>query len=29
MQTDISDGVADLVKQAVVDPRRACIVGWR
>jgi dipeptidyl aminopeptidase/acylaminoacyl peptidase len=28
MQTDISDGVADLVKQGIVDPKRACIVGW-
>jgi len=27
MQTDISDGVADLAKQGIVDPRRACIVG--
>jgi dipeptidyl aminopeptidase/acylaminoacyl peptidase len=28
MQTDISDGVAELVGQGVADPRRACIVGW-
>lgn len=27
MQTDISDGLAELVKQGVVDPKRACIVG--
>jgi len=27
MQTDISDGVADLAKKGIVDPRRACIVG--
>jgi dienelactone hydrolase len=27
MQTDISDGVAALVKQGIVDPKRACIVG--
>lgn len=27
MQTDISDGVADLAKQGLVDPKRACIVG--
>jgi dipeptidyl aminopeptidase/acylaminoacyl peptidase len=27
MQTDISDGVADLVKKGIVDPKRACIVG--
>ena len=27
MQTDISDGVADLARQGVVDPKRACIVG--
>ena len=27
MQTDISDGVAELARQGVVDPRRACIVG--
>jgi dipeptidyl aminopeptidase/acylaminoacyl peptidase len=27
MQTDISDGVAELVKQGIVDPKRACIVG--
>ncbi len=28
MQTDISDGLAELVHQGVVDPKRACIVGW-
>ena len=27
MQTDISDGLADLAKKGVVDPKRACIVG--
>ena len=27
MQTDISDGLAQLVKDGVVDPRRACIMG--
>ncbi|MEI9984601.1 MAG: prolyl oligopeptidase family serine peptidase [Aliidongia sp.] len=27
MQTDISDGVAELVKQSIVDAKRACIVG--
>jgi dipeptidyl aminopeptidase/acylaminoacyl peptidase len=27
MQTDISDGVADLARRGIVDPRRACIVG--
>jgi dipeptidyl aminopeptidase/acylaminoacyl peptidase len=27
MQTDISDGLAELVKQGVVDPKRVCIVG--
>jgi dipeptidyl aminopeptidase/acylaminoacyl peptidase len=27
MQTDISDGVADLARQGIVDPKRACIVG--
>ena len=27
MQTDISDGLASLVKDGVVDPKRACIVG--
>ena len=27
MQTDISDGVAELARQGVVDPDRACIVG--
>ncbi len=27
MQTDISDGLADLAKQGIVDPKRACIVG--
>jgi acetyl esterase/lipase len=28
MQTDISDGLAELVRQGIVDPKRACIVGW-
>jgi dipeptidyl aminopeptidase/acylaminoacyl peptidase len=27
MQTDISDGVAALVREGVVDPKRVCIVG--
>lgn len=27
MQTDISDGLAELVKQGIADPKRACIVG--
>lgn len=27
MQDDISDGVADLVRQGVVDPARVCIMG--
>jgi dipeptidyl aminopeptidase/acylaminoacyl peptidase len=27
MQTDISDGVAELAKRGVIDPKRACIVG--
>jgi len=27
MQTDISDGLAELVKQGLVDPKRACIMG--
>ena len=27
MQTDISDGVADLAARGIVDPRRVCIVG--
>jgi acetyl esterase/lipase len=28
MQTDVSDGLADLVAKGIVDPKRACIVGW-
>jgi dipeptidyl aminopeptidase/acylaminoacyl peptidase len=28
MQTDVSDGVRDLVKSGVVDPKRVCIAGW-
>jgi pimeloyl-ACP methyl ester carboxylesterase len=28
MQTDVSDGLAALVKDGLVDPKRACIVGW-
>jgi len=27
MQTDISDGLAELAKRGIVDPKRACIVG--
>jgi dipeptidyl aminopeptidase/acylaminoacyl peptidase len=27
MQTDISDGLADLARQGMIDPKRACIVG--
>ena len=27
MQTDISDGLAELGRQGVIDPKRACIVG--
>jgi dienelactone hydrolase len=27
MQTDISDGMAALAKQDIVDPKRACVVG--
>jgi len=27
MQTDLSDGVRELVKQGMVDPKRVCIVG--
>jgi dipeptidyl aminopeptidase/acylaminoacyl peptidase len=27
MQTDISDGVAELAREGVIDPKRACIVG--
>lgn len=27
MQTDISDGVAELARRGIVDPERACIVG--
>ena len=27
MQTDVSDGVAALIRQGLVDPKRACIVG--
>ncbi len=27
MQTDISDGVAELARQGIIDPQRACIVG--
>jgi dipeptidyl aminopeptidase/acylaminoacyl peptidase len=28
MQTDITDGLAELARRGVVDPKRACIVGW-
>ena len=27
MQSDISDGLAELVRQGIVDPKRVCIVG--
>lgn len=27
MQTDITDGLAELVKRGIVDPKRACIMG--
>ncbi len=27
MQTDVSDGLAELVRQGIVDPKRACIMG--
>jgi dienelactone hydrolase len=27
MQTDVSDGMAELVREGVVDPKRACVVG--
>lgn len=27
MQTDVSDGLAELAKQGLVDPKRVCIVG--
>jgi dipeptidyl aminopeptidase/acylaminoacyl peptidase len=27
METDISDGVADLARRGIIDPRRACIMG--
>ncbi|MDB5704830.1 MAG: peptidase prolyl oligopeptidase, partial [Sphingomonas bacterium] len=27
MQTDISDGLGELVRQGIVDPKRACIMG--
>ena len=27
MQTDLSDGVADLARQGIIDPKRVCIVG--
>jgi dipeptidyl aminopeptidase/acylaminoacyl peptidase len=28
METDITDGLADLARRGIVDPKRACIVGW-
>lgn len=28
MQTDVSDGAAELARRGIVDPKRACIVGW-
>src|SRR5579859_3468100 len=27
MQSDVSDGLAELVRQGIVDPKRACVVG--
>ncbi len=27
MQTDISDGVAELARRGIIDPKRACIIG--
>jgi fermentation-respiration switch protein FrsA (DUF1100 family) len=27
MQTDISDGLAELARQGIVDPKRACVMG--
>jgi dipeptidyl aminopeptidase/acylaminoacyl peptidase len=27
MQTDVSDGVAELARRGIIDPKRACIVG--
>jgi dipeptidyl aminopeptidase/acylaminoacyl peptidase len=27
MQTDVSDGLAELVRRGIVDPKRACIMG--
>jgi acetyl esterase/lipase len=27
MQTDVSDGLAELARQGIIDPRRVCIVG--
>ena len=27
MQTDLSDGVAELAREGIIDPKRACIVG--
>ncbi len=27
MQTDVSDGVAELARQGLIDPKRACVVG--
>jgi dienelactone hydrolase len=27
MQTDISDGVAELARQGIIDPKRTCVVG--
>ncbi|HLK26489.1 MAG TPA: alpha/beta fold hydrolase [Caulobacteraceae bacterium] len=28
METDITDGLAELAHRGIVDPKRACIVGW-
>jgi len=28
IQTDLSDGVTELARRGLVDPKRACILGW-
>ena len=28
METDVTDGLAELARRGIVDPKRACIVGW-
>ncbi len=28
MESDITDGLAELARRGIVDPKRACIVGW-